>query len=921
MTVVARPLLGNWHFRRDVPTFLMVAYWDPCNISTIPAYVAAWQEASRFNVAVLNLWPGSGGPLAIPSSVDLDDFDGVILHPTVAYFPANLFGLDTRIAKRFDEYEGLKILLKQDEHVQSARWAEFIATKCFDILVTCLSSDQVQKVYPREILPDVEIVHALPGYVPPYFRGLPFRPLSQRSIDISYRGSLQPLAVGLLGFEKRQIGYAVERAASVKRCLRMDISSRWEDRITGSGWLEFLASSRIVLGTESGSRLFDFDGVVERWCQDYLARNTHLDPYGEEIYRAAHEEFLHRLEGNVDNATVSPRHFEAAATRSVQLLYEGRYAGIFEPYRHYLPLKRDLSNLDELLDLARDERKAALMTEAAFEEIVQVDRFTYRYFVSEIDDAIDRLLADRRPQRAVSAPQTGKPRALLLMSHDPVLDPRIDWVSKGLLAQGFDVVELGTYRFSVVGAGPSLETLADGRPRIRVERTRHDFAFAPNPQEIERGLSVGQQQLLAIHAIMSLPEAARRQRIGAIDFDQNAPAQFASLCDYVINTNSALIQAARQTGVFDIVAVADLDVLPAGETLAKDFGAILVYDSHEYFPHSYHMARHWERDFWTGIERALVPHADLRLTVSPPLAAQLSQDYGVPFLSVPNCEPLSSELGHNPPTDRSQQVIFLFQGGFAPGRNIERLIRQWPSTDERAILWLRGPNWSYRHELIEIAKSTGLFGSRILFPPAVTEAELVSAAAQAHVGIIPYDHTDNANKYACPNKMSQYLAAGLPILSTEIEFVASLVRSHDLGTVFSFTSQPSLADGVNVFVQDRAGLAARSARAREFFTRRFHWEAVSKGFYAELNALFAARTRSPLAAEPLDLSWIEAGRTMRRSVIVPQSQPRSHPLSSFSGYGEPFGLRVLGAIPKRWRTRIRGLLPERLVSAILSRLQ
>src|SRR3546814_12604367 len=81
----------------------------------------------------------------------------------------------------------------------------------------------------------------------------------------------------------------------------------------------------------------------------------------------------------------------------------------------------------------------------------------------------------------------------MLMSHDPGRDPRIEWMGKGLVASGFSVVEIGTYRFSEVGAGPTYETLSDGRQRIRVERLRHDHAFAPDPEEIGRGLSLGQQ--------------------------------------------------------------------------------------------------------------------------------------------------------------------------------------------------------------------------------------------------------------------------------------------------------------------------------------------------------------------------------------------------------------------------------------------
>ena len=99
----------------------------------------------------------------------------------------------------------------------------------------------------------------------------------------------------------------------------------------------------------------------------------------------------------------------------------------------------------------------------------------------------------------------------------------------------------------------------------------------------------------------------------------------------------------------------------------------------------------------------------------------------------------------------------------------------------------------------------------------MTEAELVSAAAQADVGIIPYDHAMNGNKYACPNKLSQYMSGGLPILTTELDFVASLVRRQDLGAVFSFTGQPSLAKATSLFVEDRVKLGNCAHRARETF--------------------------------------------------------------------------------------------------------
>ena len=52
--------------------------------------------------------------------------------------------------------------------------------------------------------------------------------------------------------------------------------------------------------------------------------------------------------------TISPRNFEAAAFRVCQILYEGHYSGVMEPMRHYIPLRKDFSNFDEVVERFRD---------------------------------------------------------------------------------------------------------------------------------------------------------------------------------------------------------------------------------------------------------------------------------------------------------------------------------------------------------------------------------------------------------------------------------------------------------------------------------------------------------------------------------------------------------------------------------------
>ena len=63
-------------------------------------------------------------------------------------------------------------------------------------------------------------------------------------------------------------------------------------------------------------------------------------------------------DGELSLFALSPRHLEACATRTAQILVEGEYSGVLRPGEHYLELRRDLSNLDDVLDLVADGRSA-----------------------------------------------------------------------------------------------------------------------------------------------------------------------------------------------------------------------------------------------------------------------------------------------------------------------------------------------------------------------------------------------------------------------------------------------------------------------------------------------------------------------------------------------------------------------------------
>jgi glycosyltransferase involved in cell wall biosynthesis len=858
-----RPKLGRVRGKEN-RRFLLVCSFDPGGIVTVYEYVALWQSTSRYQIEVLNLWPGA---TSLPSSVALDEFDGCILHSTVSYDPDQLQYLDRNLSRRFSAYDGVKILIKQDEHRRAHAVCKFLADNAFDILLTCVPATELEKVYPRSKVGRIQFVQALTGYVSPLLQGLNIAADQSRELDISYRGSIQPLSVGRLGLEKRKIGDDVARACA-SRALNLNISSRWEDRITGRAWFDFLSRSKAVLGVESGSNLFDFTGEVEAWCERFCRRNRDRDHLSEEFYREAYETYLKDFEENVLYAQISPRHFEAAATQTLQILYEGEYSGILQPHRHFVPLRRDLANLDHAIEIMRDERKRREITSAAFEEIIGNPLYRYDAFVMQVDEAIEAALQEKgRLKQRHGARSSDRPRALVLMPHEPVLDPRVSWVAESL-ARDYEVCEIGTYRFNERGSGPSLEQISEHRHRIRVERTRHDWDWLAAPRD-QANHAVHQLALLFTYA--RLPERALRRALGAFDADAATLDRFRELCTYFVNTNGALIEAARLTGSFHVIVAADLESLPAALVLGHESGAVVVYDAHEYWPYSYNDFRHWEIEFWSGLERSLAKEAAIRVTVSPPLAARLSEDYGCAFTAVPNCTPLmdlvvADSCNRRQKRPSGDEVVFLYQGGFAPGRGIEHLVRAWAQVGAPARLLLRGPNNPFKAEMERLAESLNLKNRRVFFPEPVSEAQLVEAAGEADVGLIPYEPNSPNNRFSCPNKLSQYFAAGLPVIANELDFVQQVILENGLGAVVSFRDGDKLARTIERFAR-REALADMAERAQAYFRSEFNWETASAELFASIRSRVGA---GKARRSEYDFSWIDAGHDMRELALPPR---------------------------------------------------
>jgi hypothetical protein len=294
-------------------------------------------------------------------------------------------------ARRF---EGVKIIAVQDEYDFTGKVQLAVADIGFDIFLTCAPEESWEYVYPKALFPRTTFMRVLTGYVPDNLlqRKVNWTPLAARPFMIGYRGRDIGARYGRLGFEKMEIGRRMLRICQ-ERGLATDIALNEESRIYGDGWFDFLGSCRATLGTESGSNIFDFDGQLAAdfgRLEEKLGRPPSYDEF---------EPRIRGLEARIEMGQVSPRVFEAAITRTPMILFEGRYSGVVQPDVHYIPLRKDFSNIDEVLARLDDCPGLEAMAERAFADLIASERYSYRTFVNQVLGAAGPLL-EQKPAAA-----------------------------------------------------------------------------------------------------------------------------------------------------------------------------------------------------------------------------------------------------------------------------------------------------------------------------------------------------------------------------------------------------------------------------------------------------------------------------------------------------------------------------------------
>jgi glycosyltransferase involved in cell wall biosynthesis len=277
----------------------------------------------------------------------------------------------------------------------------------------------------------------------------------------------------------------------------------------------------------------------------------------------------------------------------------------------------------------------------------------------------------------------------------------------------------------------------------------------------------------------------------------------------------------------------DTNALVPVARAAKRLGIAYIYDAHDLWLGRPRRQRgrmyFWLSRLYYGlVERRLVPRAAATLTVSPPIVGHLRRRYRLPVVHlVPNypeagAPPERGELRDLPGGDAIDPTkpVVLYLGGLMAARGLEQLVDAIGRLPAAQLVLLGGG--AEKERLLERAAAKG--ASVHWLEPVATE--LVEAyATSANVGVSPIIPSCLNYRYSLPNKLFQYMGAGIPVVASDFRQVRDVVERSGSGLVVDTTRPDAIARGIRRVLADPVEAAAMGARGRAAVVDRYNWEA------------------------------------------------------------------------------------------------
>ncbi|MBL0176818.1 MAG: glycosyltransferase [Ignavibacteria bacterium] len=280
----------------------------------------------------------------------------------------------------------------------------------------------------------------------------------------------------------------------------------------------------------------------------------------------------------------------------------------------------------------------------------------------------------------------------------------------------------------------------------------------------------------------------------------------------------------------DVYIASDLYSLPAAGAAATRTRAPLIYDSRELYPNIASLQGHpIVRAYWRNTERRHASKASSITTVNQSIAEILRGRYPGKRVEVLHNYPESAAPER---TSRlrdalgipGELTILLSQGGLQKGRGAFLYVDGMAELPGCALVFLgSGP---LANDVLDRARRLGV-GDRVFVHPSVPSRELLSWTASADIGLCMIENLGQSYFLSLPNKLFEYIAAGLPVVGSDFPEIARVIAGDGVGRVAAPDDASAFVRAARELTDDAAAREACVTHC-ESARQRYAWSSEAE---------------------------------------------------------------------------------------------
>ena len=273
----------------------------------------------------------------------------------------------------------------------------------------------------------------------------------------------------------------------------------------------------------------------------------------------------------------------------------------------------------------------------------------------------------------------------------------------------------------------------------------------------------------------------------------------------------------------DLIYANDLDTLAPCYFVSKVKNTRLIYDTHELFTEVPELtSRPKIQNIWLKIESSIFPRLKHVITVNDSIAKIYRQKYNVAVSAVRNVPEYDKDnISRNTRKElklRDEDFILIIQGsGLNKDRGIEEAVSAMQHCTDCVLLLVGDGDVIPKAKKMVAEKK---MESKVRFIPRRPYKDLMRITRLADLGLLLDKNTSLNQGLALPNKLFDYIHAGIPILSTNLTEISKIIKQYEVGIFLSEIQPKTICETIlkyktNIALQKQHRINCRNAAEKE----------------------------------------------------------------------------------------------------------